>query len=206
MSKTLTIYSASELKQVNPDAYQKAYEKFVQDCYESPHWADETVESLKAVIKHSGITLLDYEIQFSEYGWSSLVLEWPYEWGAEANASILSGQRAIAWLENNLFHKLRIPFKQYDHSEIKRWNLSKYGSHYRAGKIIPCPFTGYYADDVFINHLIKAVMEGDTLSEAYESLAPLCTDLIVQDIEQQSSEEEFEMQDWQFTESGQLLY
>jgi len=92
MSKTLTIYSASELKQVNPDAYQKAYEKFVQDCYESPHWADETVESLKAVIKHSGITLLDYEIQFSEYGWSSLVLEWPYEWGAEANASILKDQ------------------------------------------------------------------------------------------------------------------
>lgn len=205
---TLDLYSASELKESFPDGFENALEHWRNDSTEI-FWEDETIESLKALVKASGLTLKDWSL--GVYGYSYIKIDWDSD-----DVKDLAGNRALAWLENNLLSDLRIKFTPYARIDKEHYivypraKLAKYGKDYRAGKIEPCPFTGYFADEVYLESIIKAIKEGYTLGEAYSWLADECQKLLEQELENQNSEEYFidhaEANEYQFTEDGELHY
>jgi hypothetical protein len=155
-------------------------------------WADETIDSLKALIKSAELKLKDWGI--GAYSHSYVRLE-------SFEGEDLTGKRALAWLENNLLAGLRIPYRG-----AKRWELARYGSYYRAGMIKPCPFTGYCADDDFLDELRKDIKEGSTVKEAFEALADKARRMLENELDAQQSEEYFkehaDANDYEFTEDG----
>lgn len=192
-TRSYKVYKFRELPQ---ESQQKAIERFRELNNEDNFYTDEIVDSLKGLFdKCSGITLRDYslgdyrshvKINFSQ----SVVYE-------------MTGKRAIAWLENNLYAGLRIPFK---HS--KRKEFLKYGEGYRAGQIKPCPFTGVCYDEDYIMALNDSLKAGESLGEAFEGLAHTATKLIESEQEYRNSDkaiiETIEANDYDFTLNGKI--
>lgn len=189
---TITLYTAEELKSANPEAFEKALERYQNEQAEV-FWADETIESMKEVFKASGIALREYNIDYSWPSGSAVRFD------MENDVFDLTGVRAQAWLENNLLSGLRIPFYG-----PKRWEVAKYGSYYRPGMIKPCPFTGYCADDDFLESLQKDIKDGECLGDAYKNLAVEAGKMLESELEYQNSEEHFLEQDYQFTYDGHI--
>src|SRR5687767_12059963 len=96
--KTIKVYTPAELKKKNPSAFEKAHSRWNDDNTEIP-WSGEIIDSLKAVFEHSGIALRDYSID--AYGYSYVKFD------MESDVQELKGQRALAWIENNLLADLR---------------------------------------------------------------------------------------------------
>lgn len=156
--KTLSVYQFNEL---SDDAKQRAIEDYRDRNYEI-QGSHEMFDSLEALFeKCSDVSLGRYELGLSQ-SWLRVSFE--------QNIDDFSGKRAMAWLENNLLSKLRIPWTSY-RIQNRRRELAKYGKSYRAGMIKPCPFTGICYDDDFLYALQKSIREGDTLKEAFEGLA-----------------------------------
>jgi hypothetical protein len=72
--------------------------------------------------------------------------------------------------------------------------------------IKPCPFTGYCADDDFLDELRKDIKEGSTVKEAFEALADKARRMLENELDAQQSEEYFkehaDANDYEFTEDG----
>lgn len=191
--KTVKIYTPSELKKKYPEGFETALEHFRNDNNNIP-WTDEIMDSLKALFKATnGVYLRDWSID--AYGYSYVRVEFNQD-----EAGDLTGNRALAWLENNLLGDLRIPFQGK-----KRWNLSQYGQYYRAGMIEPCPLTGICFDEDYIESLFKSIKAGDTIKEAFENLANVASNLFQAEIEYQNSEENFLEQELYFTKEGEQV-
>jgi hypothetical protein len=198
--KTIELYTPQELKEANPKGFEKAHQNYNYEDTEIP-WQSEIVDSLKAIIKESGLALRDWSISGDCPSQSWLKVD------MESDVANISGQRALAWLENNLLSDLRIPFipmftrfqlpdgSWTEHQPTRRGELAQYGEYYRPGMIKPCPFTGVCFDEDFIEALVKAVKDGDTLEDAYRGLAQVAGKLFEQEIEQAQSEETFLEQD-----------
>lgn len=190
---TVTTYTASELREKFPDGFERALENWRNRG--DIAWQEETFDSLKGLIEAAGVKLRNYNLGAYNRG-NGLTVEFPEE-GAED----LTGARALAWLENNLFGPLRIPWRGGE-----RWRLAKYGSAYRAGKVKPCPFTGYCADEEYIDALRESVRGGDTLKEAFEGLADTYATILEREIEDQNSPDYFcehaDGNDLEFEEDG----
>lgn len=191
--KTINIYTPSELKEENPDGFERAHEWYKNNyCGDIP-WTGEIIDSLKAIFKASGLRLQNWEIDVNGYSF--------VQFDMEDNVEELSGNRALAWLENNLLGDLRIkwiPYGRIDkehYFKSARATLSKYGQYYRPDMIHPCPFTGVCFDEDFIEFLQKSIKSGDTLKEAYENLASVASRLFEAEMNQAQSEEEFLLQD-----------
>ena len=154
------------------------------------------MDSFKAVFKAARIRLKDYSIGGRGTGCKVVF--------STDEAGELTGARAMAWLENNLFSGLRLPY-----TGARRWELSKYGSYYRAGMVKPCPLTGYCADEDFLDSLKKSVKSGDDLKSAFEHLAAVAARLIESESENQAGEEYFldhaEANGFKFSEDGELI-
>jgi hypothetical protein len=190
---TVTTYTAKELREQFPKAFEKALQRWHNRG--EIFWQDETVDSLKALVKAAGAKLKDWNLGAYNRG-NHISVEFPQDEAGE-----LYGPRAIAWIENNLLDTLRVPWRGKE-----RWELAKYGSAYRAGKIKPCPFTGYCSDDEYLDALRKSVRSGSTLKESFEALAFTCAEILERDCEDQNSPDYFvehaEANDYQFTEDG----
>lgn len=206
MPKKITVYSPAELHKKNPEAFERAKERFIQDecnAFGVP-WQDEIMDSLKAIYKHSGIELKDWSISGDCPSQSDVRLEFPYGYGAgEQEVRDLSGQRALAWIENNLLSKFRIK----DNS-MQKYNKGypKGFRPYSIGNVKPCPFTGYCADDEFIDALLKSVKSGDTLGEAYSNLAYVAGKMFENEYRNMWDDEYFEIQDQiTLTIDGQII-
>jgi hypothetical protein len=185
---------AYKFEELSKEAKQKAIEKYREKyAYDLP-WCESIIDSLLTLYKTAGVNVKDYQ----------LGMDRSYVKIDLGDANELKGTRALAWLENNLLDKLRIKYRAPD-----RWKLSKYGSDYRAGKIKPCPFTGYCSDDDYLDHLIKDVRAGHDLIDCFRWLADYCQELITEEYEDQNSEESiketFEANEWEFTESGNFI-
>lgn len=193
--KTVTLYTPAELKELDSDAFDKALEWFQDEYNDEVPWTGEIMDSLKAVIKASGLRLLDWSI--GAYSYSDISVE------MDSDVEELSGNRALAWLENNLLSNLREHrtfvnrVKKYEH-----WHdFTRYGA------IPSCPLTGVCFDEDFIDALLKSVKDGDTLKDAYNSLADVARKLFESEIEAANSEENFLEQDHlTFTEDGEYVY
>lgn len=154
-TKTINIYSYKELSE---EAKEKALQDF-RGKQTDIFWIDETIESLKSLFENcSGISLKDYSL--GEYN------SWIRVEFANEEVENFTGKRAMAWLENNLLSNIRTSY----YGE-KRKELRKYGNGYYAGKIKPCPFTGYCVDDDLLDDLLKEIKEGTDLKTAFEGLA-----------------------------------
>lgn len=177
--KTIKIYTFSELPE---ETQEKLIEqrKRSRECDSDIPWRDEIFDSLKALIKHtSGAKLRDYSLGMDSY--SFLKVDFP------DNVEHLTGARALGWLENNLLSNLRITRSEY---LKKRKDFFGYGPDYRIGKIKPCPFTGYCADEDYLESLQKSLKTGRTLKEAYQDLADVYAELVRSEYEHYTSEEE----------------
>lgn len=183
-------YSFDEL---SDDAKQKAIEHYRNTCSEI-FWADELLESFCAVFKAANVTLKDYELGLYN---SNIRID--------LNDTIgdLTGARAFAWLENNLFYKLRIT--RADYLKNRKAYLS-YGRDYRIGCVKPGPLTGYCADESFLNHLTDAIKSGNTLKDAFLQLADVYQSLLNQENDFQNSEEyiseHMQANEYEFLENG----
>lgn len=198
-TKTITLYTAQELKDLDYRAYERALSEFQESESSDIPWVDETIDSLKEIIKQSGLTLSDWNLSTEAYRSYIKVTGFDtfyYDFGD------LTGQRALAWIENNLLHKLRQPYKPM----IAR------RAHYSTppGHIDPYSLTGYCADYDFVRALINNVKWGCTLKNAYERLADTCAHLLEKELEYATSEENFletsDANDWKFTDAGELTY
>ena len=177
----IVTYTIGELKEKFPDSYKLAIEKYRNDSYEyeSP-FVGEIFDSLKKILSESGISLKDWDI--GAYGYNRINIEFSNE-----ETKILSGGRAMAWLENNLLLKLRD----------------------KMGKLKSCPFTGICYDDILIENLILNVKKGMYLHDAYCTLAYDCGKLIREEIEFENKEENIfetlEVNDYEFTSNGKMF-
>ena len=203
--KTITVYSASELKEHDSDAFEKAHEEYKESCYETGlNWGGEIIDSLKAVFEHSSINLKDYSIDSNGHSWVKFDIE-SDNWGEDSSdwAQDMTGARAQAWLENNLFYNLREtrPFsKRVKYYSNKAYNFTNYG------QMESCPFTGVCFDEDFLESLQKDIKAGESLYDAYSNLARVASKLFAGEWEAQLSEESFvdhaDCNEWQYTEDG----
>lgn len=187
--KTIRTYTAKELKKKYPDAFERAHKRHAEGIIEIP-WQDETMDSLKAVFKAAHIDLKDWSI--GAYSQSYV----RFDMGDAGN---LTGQRAIAWLENNLYGPLRIKPGLKDIARRVRYG-------YKVGTIPPCPFTGYCADDAMLYALNDAIEHGHSLAEAFNDLASVAQKMLEDELQYIQSEESFledaSANEWYYTADG----
>ena len=214
---TITGYTPAELQAQFPDAFKRAHERWASRQDEIP-WQDETIDSLKELLKASDVKLLDWSLGAYNRG-NHIRIEFPRDEIAE-----FTHRRAWAWLESHLFGPLRIRHamiiddwrKHIDPAtgHLKRnaplrddtryyhtgSQLCRRGS---GGEIPSCPLTGYCADEDYLGALRKSVRDGDDLMTAFESLADVCEDLLESELDYARSEECFlESSDLYFDENG----
>ena len=190
--KTIEVYTPAELKELFPDAFEKAHERYINSDIDIP-WSDDTIESMKAVFKAAGLALRDYSIDGYNPHNSSICLD------IETETGELTGQRAIAWLENNLFYALRTPWGLKHIKDRVRY-------HHPAGSIPECPLTGYCADNDYLDALTREILDGSTIKEAFQHLARVAGKMLEGEIEYTQSEEYFLENEWmEYTEKGKQI-
>jgi hypothetical protein len=189
------VYTFDEL---SDSAKEKARDWYRKANTSESYYLDEIYDSLKALFKAANITLKDWSLG-------------PYNRGNQVtfdlgDASELTGRRALAWLENNLFAGLRITAHEFAKN---RKDYLKYGPDYRAGKIKPCPLTGICYDEDYLDALRKSIKEGDTLRDAFRNLADVCGRLCEAECEYRDEDEQIDedirANEYTFTEEGELF-
>ncbi len=199
MSKSIKIYNVTELKKKFPEAFEHAHEKFKEwISSDQLPWQGEIMDSMKAVFEESNIRLLDWEISTCSYSFVKFEMD--------SDVGNLEGNRALAWLENNLFYKFREnrPFlkrvKYYDH---KPYNFTHYG------KRKDCPLTGVCFDEDYLDSLVSDIKGHCTLSDAYHNLADVAAKLFWDEYIYTQTEEYFieqaDCNDYEFTKEGVRL-
>lgn len=182
-TETRTLYLFGELPpEAQHQAVRAEYRTRADD--ELP-WMQELRESYSAILDALGLKV-------DRDGDPKL---FPDEIGA------IQGPRAMAWAENNLVGPLRMPWKG-----AKRNKGREYGNAYYAGKVPPCPWTGFYADDEFLHAFLDAVRKGKSLNDAAQELPAAFRELVRQEWDQYLSEEtireDLEQTGAEFLESG----
>lgn len=170
---TKTGYTLAELKESHPDAYARVHRKWQELTYsDSAPWSDETMDSLKAVVEACGGTLEDWSIG-TDSGTCTVRVEDEYEY--ENASGCHAAPKGPAWFRREVLkpHGYTKPNGRPDFPGI-------------------CAFTGYCADDSFMERAYERIRKGDTLTEALESLASLASEMMADDMEQAANEESME--------------
>lgn len=190
--KEIRLYQFDELS----DEAKATARDWLRDATASDTYVlDEMIDSLKALFKASGIKLVDWSI--GAYNQNNYV---KFDLG---DAADLTGARAMAWLENNLFDRLRITPAEF---EKKRKEYMSYGEGYRIGKIKPCPLTGMGYDEDLLDAIRKSISSGETLKEAFKGLADHIAKMFETEVEYQNKDEQVEenirANEYEFTVDG----
>jgi len=205
---TINVYSITELKEQFPKGYEKAYEKWKEQCWEDIFWMDEIVDCFKAIFKISNIKIYDWSL--GAYSHCYVKFESPsyYEYNEEndydeeVDWNTLEGDKAIAWLNENFdissFEKIDY---EYEGKKKQRIDFKK-----KDGKDWSCEFTGYYADHDYLESLYFDILSGSNLKNAFTNLADVCGKLIEQELHAQQEEEYFldhsEANEYRYFENG----
>lgn len=171
MSKTITVYTFDELSDEAKERAMRTLPK--PDCQ---YTLNECVASLKALCKHAGVALKDWSL--GPEGYRSFV---KVEIGNSVSGDepeALTGPRAFAWIENNIFGPLRQP-----------WPLRAKGRKYtRPGHVPACPLTGVCFDE----DLLDVFRDRDpriTIKDRFRSLADVIARICESELEYQASDE-----------------
>lgn len=200
------IYTAAELKALDDGgaAFENALQKWREfvDRDDADRIGSEILDSIKAVFKAAGVELKDYTL--SAYRSGEIVARFPNYYGGEDSIADLRGGRAMAWLENNLLARLRIPWRGE-----RRDKTRKYGAGYRPGEIESGALTGICYDDSIIHTLVKDIRAGDTLREAFEGLAEYYRNTLEAELEYLGKPEQFlemsEANGYEYDERGEMV-
>lgn len=168
-TETRTIYTLAELKTLKPDAYAKVLARWQDACDEHGDcpWSDETMASLKAVVKACGAKLRDWRI--GPYAQSSIRVE------CEDEDDETGARKGLDWLRKEVLAGTKY--------------LDAAGAFVFRGE---CHWTGYCGDDSMIEHVHNALRDGETLTEALEGLADVAREMMEADAEQQKEAESME--------------
>jgi hypothetical protein len=193
-TKTITLYTFNELStEAQAYAVKQAQDARMNGGY-TP-WMEEIMESFTAVFKFTeGVSLMDWSIgAYSQNNMARVSFH-------QEEAEDFTGTRAMAWLENTLFDKLRVDAyettngvffrmgKNGHREEIKIKDARKYG--YRVGEIPGCPLTGMCFDESFLEELRKDAKSGRIiLKDSFEGLAQVAAKLMEDELENYTSEE-----------------
>jgi len=180
--ETRNLYTLAELREQYPDAYAKVLRRWEEDAYASGEipWVDETMDSAKAVIEACGGTLRDYYVGPWAQGHFRVEVEDDDDRGR---------RKGRDWLRREV--------------------LKPNGYTDRRGRAtFPglCRWTGYCADDGFLEAVWRDVCRGATLTEALEGLESDVRHEMEANFEQATSEESMEANwgDAWFTEDGTM--
>lgn len=177
---SVTVYTLEELKESHPEAYKAVHERWeALTLRDNPPWMEETMASLRAVIDACGGKLADWSI--GAWTQCSATVE-----------GIDDEEQGREWFLHNV---------------LKPNGYTRRNGHaYFPGN---CKFTGYCADDDFLEATWKALKRGDTLTRALEGLADKAGEMMEADYEQ-AQEEESMLANWgadsgtRFTETGKM--
>lgn len=166
--RMIEVYTLEELKEKHPDAYAKVYEKWRNHVmsYSTP-WADETMDSLKAVFEKCSFEMLDYSL--GAYSPSYIRARPTYNRDDEEESTPGTDRE---WFLDNVLLPLG--------------HVREDGTVHFPGNLA---LTGYCADDDFLEHVWQRLEKGDTLKEALESLAGVASKMMEDDLEQQAEED-----------------
>jgi hypothetical protein len=157
--KTINVYQFNELSEKSKEY---AIEQYKENHISDDFYQSEIIDCLITLLNTcDNLKIKNYSLgNYHSY----LNIDFNYD-----DIEYFTDKRAFCWIENNLLYKVRISF-----TGKKRFELSKYGSYYRAGLIKPCPFTGICYDEDFLESLIDDIKQGCNLKEAFENLAITC--------------------------------
>ncbi len=217
------VYTAQHLRRYYPEAFEKAHEKYRGEL-DLSHVSDGLMDSLKGLFAAAGVTLTDWVLGAYSQG-CYIKVNIPGNDGRSAGefTADLTGPRAMAWLENNLYGPLRRPYglrpvaadnKKYvngTHNSV--YNTDEHGKPvrrwYAPNSVPECPFTGMCYDMDFIDALNKSIREGDTLKEAFEGLGHTFTHVLEGEYEYQGEAAQFleaaMINEWEFTREGRQI-
>jgi hypothetical protein len=186
-----TYYTVRELQKGSPEGFARALDEYARQECEWQDWSDEWA-SLKALDEVVG-----YQRGYARYGATGM-----------GSAEDFTGRRAWAWLENVVLADYRIPWEPISRPGRRR-KVAGYGSHYRAGMVEPCPFTGFYMDELLIEDLRESLRAGMSVGDAMRVLQAEVVRVIDDEMDYRTSEEAFVEKatdlDWEFTSSGQRV-
>lgn len=185
-----TIYTVDELSTA---AFDRARIEYAQ-TYENLT-ADDDMASLRAFVAAAGMRLTNFNI--GAYAHSSLRVD------GDDDILAMNGRRAWAWLENRVLAETRIPW-----TGSRRASVRKYGWTYRPGRITPCPWTGYYMDEVLLDSFRESLRDGMTVRDSFAALADTIRRAWEEDYADATGEEGFRelarANGWEFTEDGSI--
>lgn len=190
------ITKAYKYSELSDEAKKRARDKY-RETNTDNYSLDEMMESLKAVFKAARIKLGDWRI--GAYGHSYVRFNM-------GDAETLTGKRAAAWLENNLFGPLRITRAHFNEH---RKDYLKYGDGYRIGQIKSCALTGMCYDEDLFESLRKSVRAGHNLRDAFAELADVVRRLDEAETEGRNEDdavaESIEANEYEFDEDGDRI-
>lgn len=186
-----TLYQFDEL---SPEAKEKARTWYRDGSASENYAGEDMLKSMEAIFKRSGITLNYWSI--GPYSYSYVRFDM-------GDAGELTGRRATAWLENNLFSGLRMTPQEF---AAKRKDYMGYGASYRVGKIKPCPLTGMCYDEDLLEDLQHSIKSGMTLKDAYHALPEKVRQMNEAEIEYSNEDaqvdESITINEYEFTADG----
>lgn len=210
MSRTIKVYTAQELKEKFPEAFEKAHENFKDDVRNDPYlpWQEEIMDSMKATFKNAGVTLHDWSI--GAYSPSYVKFSIPTYWSELAEEDLLvddyEGKLAYNWLKEafDLKSYKRVVFKNHLGKPAHRYDFKKLD-----GTDWSCEFTGYCADHDYLESLFDCIHNGMSLHDAFSNLGDVTRKLFENEYEYQQSEEYFfeeaSANGYEYTEEGDKI-
>lgn len=185
-----TLYTIDE---ISPAAFDRARIDYAQ-TYENMT-SDDDIASLRAFVDAAGMRLTNFDI--GAYAHSSLRVD------GDDSVLAMRGRRAWAWLENRVLAATRIPW-----TGSRRASVRKYGWAYRPGMVTPCPFTGYYMDEVLLDSFRESLRNGLTVRDSFAILADTIRRAWEEDYDDATGEEGFRdlarANGWEFTADGSM--
>jgi hypothetical protein len=184
--KTIEVFTPSELKTRNPKAFERVMEKW-RSRQTDWAWGQDCINSLKAVVKACGGKLLDYEIGY--YSRLTVDIE---DFQGDTDDPDTDRLKDAKWFRDNVL-------TPSGYTETDERGDPKFPGI--------LPFTGYCADDDFIEAAWEAMRAGETLREALEGLRAVASRDSREDIEQAGSEETMliNWEDTHFTLDGLMV-
>lgn len=190
-TETRTLYTAEELKEKFPEAFEKALADYQEKASgENCAWSDDICASGKATIAAAGLTLRDWSIDQSRPSESFYRIN-GFGNDDDNNATgDYTGRKARQWITRAFAPKYKF-----------NWRIKRSPGD--------CPFTGYCADDDCIDAIRDSIKAGETLREAFEGLAQVIAKQCASESEYEQTEAYFldhaDANGWEYDVDGNRI-
>lgn len=195
-TETIKLYKFDEL---SDEAKERALRDYQDQEDTGTSWQEENFDSIVKGCEHFGFKLNNYSFSYYNASFATFDLEFvesntPY-WIGDPQEPEMAGKRLKKYLDNS--------------GRLNYWNTHrKQNAYLLAGY---CPFTGYCADEIFLDPIREFVEspDGRTFQELIEDCCAKVFRYMESDYDYQMSEqyfaEECDANEYEFTEDGKLI-